>query len=387
MKRIPQMAPWYGDEERQAVAAYMASGGWLMEFTQTRAFEEMIAQYVGCRHAVVVSNGTVSLVIALLALDIGQGDEVLVPDFTFIASANAVVLAGARPVLVDVDARTLCLDLERAEAALTSRTKAMVYVPLNGRSGNMHDVVGFCRAHDLLFVEDAAQALGSRFHGQHLGTFGNVGSLSFSVPKVITTGQGGALLLNDDALYTRVTLIKDFGRPRPGVDDHQIVGYNFKFTDLQAVVGIEQMKKLPWRVERKKAMYRLYREHLESVREVEFIDTDLAGTAPYLIDVLIPAESREGLMVFLADRGIGTRPFCPAIHTQPPYAHVRGDFPVAEEIARRGLWLPSSSSLTDSEITYVCEQVYEYFRGRAGMAVSGHEMKKMALPNEERTRG
>jgi perosamine synthetase len=380
------MAPWYGDEERQAVAAYMASGGWLTEFTQTRAFEEMIEQYVGCRHAVVVSNGTVSLVIALLALDIGQGDEVLVPDCTFIASANAVLLAGATPVLVDVDRRTLCVDLERAEEALTSRTKAMVFVPLNGRSGNMHDVVGFCRAHDLRLVEDAAQALGSRFAGQPLGTFGDVGSLSFSVPKVITTGQGGALLLNDDALHTRVTRIKDFGRPRPGVDDHRIVGYNFKFTDLQAVVGIEQMKKLPWRVERKKAMYRLYRERLERIPGVEFIDTDLTATSPYLIDVLVPLESREGLVAFLADRGIGTRHFCPAIHTQPPYSHVRGDFPVAEAVARRGLWLPSSSSLTDREITYVCEQIEEYFRGQAGMIVSGHETKSMALLNEERTR-
>lgn len=362
MKRIPQMAPWFADEERQAVAAYMASGGWLTEFAQTRTFEDMIADYVGCRHVVALSNGTVSLIVALLALGIGHGDEVLVPDYTMIASANAVLLAGAAPVLVDVDRRTLCLDLEQAKAALTFRTRAMIFVPINGRAGSMHEVVGFCRDHDLLLVEDAAQALGSRSHGQHLGTFGNLGSLSFSVPKVITTGQGGALLVNEDALYARVVRIKDFGRPRSGVDYHQIIGYNFKFTDLQAVIGIEQMKKLPWRVERKKSIYRLYRDQLERVPEVEFVSTDLTDVSPWFIDVLVPPECREGLMTFLADREIGTRPFYPAIHTQPPYSHVTGDFPVAGDVSRRGVWLPSSASLTDGDVAYVCEQVQEYFR-------------------------
>lgn len=387
MKSIPQMAPWFGQEEQQAVAAYLASGGWLTEFARTRTFGEMIATYVGCRHVVVVNNGTASLIVALLGLGIGRGDEVLVPDYTMIASANAVALVGATPMLVDIDRDTLCLDLKQAEAALTPRTRAMVFVPINGRGANMDQIVRFCSDHHLLLVEDAAQALGSRFHGQHLGTFGDIGTLSFSVPKVITTGQGGAVLVNDDEIYNRVALIKDFGRPRSGVDYHQIVGYNFKFTDLQAVIGIEQMKKLQWRVERKKSIYRLYREQLERVPELELVATDLMDTSPWFIDILVPAEHRERLIAFLADRGIGTRPFYPAIHTQPPYSQVRGDFPVAETVSRRGLWLPSSSSLTDSEINYVCEQVSEYFRGRAWTAVSGHDRANMALSNEERTRG
>ena len=357
MKRINQMEPWIGEEEKQAVGDYLNSGGWLTEFECTREFERLIAEYVGTRYASVVSNGTVSLFIALKALGIGSGDEVIVPDFTMIASANAVVLAGAKPVFVDIERATLCLDLELAEHAITPRTKAIMLVSLNGRAPDMVRVVALIQQHGLFLIEDAAQSLGSRWRGQHLGTFGQVGSFSFSAPKVITTGQGGALVTNDDDTYKRIVGIKDFGRIQSGVDFHQTLGYNFKFTDLQSVIGIEQMKKLAWRVERKKQLFASYQSELADVPGVEFVATNLQDSSPWFIDILVPNPSL--LRVYLQKHEIGSRPFYPAIHSQPAYG-VEGSYPVSEYVATHGLWLPSSSFLTNEDIRRVCSVVREF---------------------------
>ena len=358
------MEPWIGEEEKHAIMEYLDSGGWLTEFKKTREFERMIANYVGSKHASVVNNGTVSLVIALMALGIRSGDEVIVPDYTMIASANAVILAGAKPALVDIDRANFCLDLDLVEEAITPRTKAIMLVTINGRYPEMEKFVEFANDHDLFLIEDAAQSLGSRYNEKHLGTFGVVGSFSFSAPKVITTGQGGALVTDNEEIYQKILKIKDFGRVYGGVDYHETMGYNFKFTDLQAVIGIEQMRKLDWRIKRKKEMYKLYKDLLEDVEEIEFIDTNLKGTSPWFIDILIEKgeKERDKLASFLDERGIGTRPFYPAIHTQPPYSWVKGDFKIAEYISKRGLWLPSSSFLSDDDIKRICKEITNCFK-------------------------
>src|SRR3989344_4134381 len=327
-KKISQIEPWLGVEEQNAVFEYMKSGGWLTEFKKTREFEKMIADYVGSKYCSVVNNGTVSLSIALMALGIGKDNEVIVPDYTMIASANAIVLAGAKPVFVDISKENLCLDLELVKKAVTEKTKAIMLVTINGR---------------------------------HLGTFGAIGSFSFSMPKVITTGQGGALVTDDEELYKKILNIKDFGREKAGVDYHETMGYNFKFTDLQSVIGIEQMKKLEWRVERKKEMTRLYENLLKDINGLSFIKTNTENTSPWFIDILVEPEKREGLIRFLEEKGIGTRPFYPAIHTQPPYNWVEGSFDNSEYISKRGLWLPSSSFLKDEDIEYICNSIKEFF--------------------------
>lgn len=360
---IPQMEPWIGKEEQQAVSAYLKSGGWLTEFKKTEEFEQMLAQFVGAKHTCVVSNGTVSLFVALQALGIGPGDEVIVPNLTMIASANAVILAGAKPVLVDIKRYDLCIDLELVEKALTKKTKALMFVSFNGRSPDMDEIVSLCQANNLYLIEDAAQSLGSLWRGKHLGTFGEVGSFSFSAPKIITTGQGGALVTNNNALIKKIRQIKDFGRLKSGVDEHIALGYNFKFTDLQAVIGIEQMKKLPSRIERKKQIYSIYRKTLSSLKQVLFIPTDLGSTPPWFIDVLV--EKKEKLIEYLAKNQIGSRPFYPPIHTQAPYRnwneYKNTHFPVSEEISSKGLWLPSSASLTDKTILNICKVIKKFY--------------------------
>ncbi len=248
------------------MAEYLRSGGWLTEFKKTAEFEQMIAEYTGSQFCCAVSNGTVSLAIALWAAGVGKGDEVLVPNFTMIATPNAVALVGARPVLVDVEPRTLCMDLDCSVKAITNKTKAIILVSSNGRAPNMAAYQNFCKKYDLFFLEDAAQSLGSFQNGKHIGVFGDAGSFSFSSPKIITTGQGGALVTNNEVLYHKIKKIKDFGREKGGTDWHDILGFNFKFTDLQAVIGIEQMKKLPARVQRNKQIYQLHVSELSILR-------------------------------------------------------------------------------------------------------------------------
>jgi len=361
---IPQMEPWFDKAESVAVYKYMQSGGWGMEFTRTRELEKMIADYTGAKYCAMTINGTISLSIAFLALGLKAGDEVIVPDLTMIATANAAALLGMKPVFVDVESTTLCIDLAKAKKKLTKRTKALIYVAMNGRSGNMADVVKFCNEQELFLLEDAAQALGSFWHGKHLGTFGDIGSFSLSVPKIITTGQGGVLVTNNKKLYEKIRRIKDFGRINGGSDIHDDWGWNFKYTDLQAVIGIEQMKKLPWRVSRKKEIFSRYREGLKDILEVEFLATNLSDTSPWFIDIFVL--DPDPLSKFLKVHGVGTRRIYPPISSQKIYKST-GDsnrFHITEGYASRGLWLPSSSRLTDKEIDTVVGYIKRYYTSK-----------------------
>ena len=355
------MEPSFDEREREALNDYMRRGGWVTEFTVTREFEKAIALYTGARFCSVLSNGTVSLVAALLACGLAAGDEVIVPDYTMVASANAVELIGAKTVFADIERQSLGLDFEAAARAVTDRTRAVMLVAINGRCPrDLEKIMNFCRSRNLRLIEDAAQALGSRWQGRHLGTLGDVGSFSFSAPKIITTGQGGALVTDDAEMIERLRQIRDFGRAQSGRDHYLRLGWNFKFTDLQAVVGLEQMKKLPWRVERKKEMGRLYDRLLAGIPGLDLIPTDYGQTVPWFFDVL--CDRRDELKAYLQERNIGSREFYPALHREPAYGRP-GSFPVAEEIARRGLWLPSSINLSDGQIAQICEAVRRFYSG------------------------
>ncbi len=357
---INQMEPSFDEKEREALNAYMESGGWVTEFKKTREFEREIARYTGAKYCSVVSNGTVSLAVALMACGIGAGDEVLVPDYTMAATPDAVALTGAEPVFVDIERETLCMDYQEMLRAVTERTKAVMLVSINGRYPiQMERIAAFCREQGILLIEDAAQSLGSFYKGKHIGRYGEIGSFSFSAPKIITTGQGGALITDNEALFERIKLIRDFGRESGGSDHYLIKGWNFKFTDLQAVIGLEQMKKLPQRVKRKKELGRIYERELRGIPQIETIQTDLANTPPWFFDIL--CEQRDELMAYLKERGIGSRPFYPALHREPAFCR-EGDFPNAEYAAAHGLWLPSAVSLSDTTVAYICGVIKEFYR-------------------------
>lgn len=359
MEFINQMEPSYDYHEENALSAYMESGGWLMEFKKTREFERMIAEYTGAKYCSIMPNGTLSLSVALMACGIGPGDEVIVPDYTMVATPNAAELIGAKAVFVDIDKNTLCMDYEKMVSTVTSETKAVLFVSINGRCPKeIQKYVDFCKEHNIHFIEDAAQSLGSRCNQKHLGTYGEIGSFSFSVPKIITTGQGGALITDDEELYERIKKIRDFGRDKGGSDHYLTKGWNFKFTDVQAVIGIEQMKKLPERVARKKQMGSLYYKLLKNIGGVELIPTDFNETTPWFFDIL--CEDRSNLLEFLKLKNIGSRIFYPPLHAEPAYNYEM-DYPVTEEISKKGLWLPSSITVTDEQIEYICSTIAEFF--------------------------
>jgi len=361
MKFINQMEPWFDENEKRAMAEYLDEGGWLTEFKRTQKFEELIAKFTSSKHCIVVNNGTISLTLALIALGVKPGDEVIVPNFTMIATPNSAKLIGCNPIFVDVERETLCMDFELMKKVITPKTKAVVLVNANGRYPKVgyQPFLDFCLVNNISFIEDSAQALGCFYpDGKHQGTIAQIGSFSFSAPKVITTGQGGALITNDDEIAYKLRRLKDFGRAQGGLDIHDSIGYNFKFTEMQAVIGIEQMKKLEWRVERKKKILERYQKNLSNCGEVEFFETDLKNTTPWFIDIL--CEKRDELITYLKSNGIGTRVMYPPINKQKAY-QIEGEFEVSNLVGEKGLWLPSQSQLTDEQIDYICEKIIQFY--------------------------
>ena len=361
---IPQFMPWFDDREADAVDAYMRAGGWLTEFQETKKFGDAIAEYTGARFCSVQANGTVTMTAALWAMGIGKDDEVIVPDYTMIATANAVRMAdGAVPVFADVELATMCLDVDSVAAAITPRTKAVMLVSINGRYPNrLEELVALCEKRGIALLEDAAQSLGSFYKGRHIGRAGKIASFSFSMPKIITTGQGGALITDDEDLYKKVELVKNFGRVQAGVDMHVFFGVNFKFTDLQAVVGQVQMSKVPERVPLKRDLYHTVKGRLAHVKQVRFFENS-DDTTPWFNDALV--EDRAALIAHLKARGIGSRSFYPPVHTQAPYNGQLGRFPVAEYLAANGLWLPSHPQMSDNDVDRIVVGVESFYKGRA----------------------
>jgi perosamine synthetase len=361
MKQIPQMEPWFGEQEKKAIHDYMSNCGWITEFKQTQLFEKMICEYIGVKHCFAVNNGTISLTLAAIACGVGVGDEVIVPNYTMIATPNSIKMLGAKPVFVDVEPETLCMDIDKARKAITSKTKALMFVSANGRypDSGINAFEKLCKEKGVFLIEDSAQSLGSWYpDGRHIGSAGIIGSFSFSAPKVISTGQGGALITNDDVIAIKLKKLKDFGRSGGGNDIHDSIGYNCKFTELQACIGVEQMKKLKWRVERKKEILKLYHLKLSEVKGAKFFKQDLSFTTPWFIDAFV--EKRKALQNFLMQKGIGSRTMYPPINRQVCY-NEPGDFPVSNLVGEKGLWLPSSSQLANEEIEMICTAIKEFY--------------------------
>lgn len=363
VRRIAWWEPAFGAEERDLLQQVMDSG-FLNDGELTTLFEQRFAALVGARHAVATTSGTTAIFLALAASGVGAGDEVLVPDVTFIATANAVTLTGATPVLVDVLPGTLAMDPHAAERAVTPRTKAMVPVHVSGRAAPMGSLQAVAARAGLTVIEDAAEALLSRHDGQFLGTLGRAGCFSFSPNKTITTGQGGLIVTSDDALAVRLRELKDQGRPVRGTggnDVHASVGFNFKLTNLQAAVGLGQLPRLEARARHQRDLYRWYRQELHDVPQVELLPFDVdGGETPQWIDALVA--ERDRLVADLLQHDMHCRPFWYPIHTQQPYGRPDAGYPVSTVLMRRAVWLPSALDLTEGDIAEVCGRIRAFYR-------------------------
>jgi perosamine synthetase len=365
---IVQIEPWVDKSELRELTRVIEST-FLVEHELTREFESMTAQLAGAKHAVAVCNGTMALFTCLRAMGIGPGDEVIVPNFTFIASANAVILAGAAPVLCEVRQDTFCIDIGRAEELVSGRTKAVMPVHLYGQSADMPEVMDFAKSHGLQVLEDAAEGIGVRYDGRHVGTFGDMGILSYYGNKTVTCGEGGIVLTNDDALAKAAYRIKNYGRDRKGTYIHETIGFNFSFTDLQAAIGIAQMKKLPEIISKKREIHDRYVQELQHVKHFRPVYID-PRCQPVFWFTSFLCDDPAALSSFLREQNIQTRRFFLPLHQQPCFAdgkHIRvtdGDFTISESIYRQGVSLPSSYGLTDEDQSHVIEQIRRFYADR-----------------------
>lgn len=364
MERIPWFGPEVGEREKELVAQVIDSG-YINDGKVTREFENRIAALVGTAHAVAFTSGTVSISLALMALGIGPGDEVIVPDLTFIATANAVRMTGATVKLVDVEPYRLTIDVAAAEAAIGPQTRAIVPVDVNGRGANYRALEVLCRKRGLKLVCDSAEALTSRYEGRPLGSFGDAGCFSFSANKTVSTGQGGCVVTSDAALAQRLRELKDQGRRQQGSggdDLHPVMGFNFKFTNLQAAIGLAQIERIEARLAQAARRDAWYRELLGQVDGLEFPDYDSqTGEVRQWSDVLV--DDRLRVEKALKEKAIGSRNFWFPLHIQESYVGLGGDFPRSISISARGLWLPSHFTLTQNEAEQTADAIKAALRG------------------------
>jgi len=345
------MVPWwrttFGEEELARIAEAIR-GEHISQGPIVAEFERRMAGILGTRHVIATTSGSMSLLMACMAVGVGPGDEVIVPNRTWIATAHAPYLLGAKVVLVDIEKHRPCLDCTQLEAAITPRTKAIIPVHLNGRACDMNHIRQLAVRHHLKVIEDAAQALGSRPEGVQLGTRSDIGCFSLSVAKIIATGQGGYACTNDDTLAARMRSIRTHGVADVIEARWVEPGFNFRFTDIQASIGLAQLDRLPGRIGRVLALYERYRGMLESVPGVSLIPVDVgSGEIPTYIEVL--CESREHLRAHLLRDGIESRPFYPALN-EAGYFNNTGRYPNSEPFSNRGLYLPSGPEQSTENI-------------------------------------
>jgi perosamine synthetase len=357
---IDQMHPVFGEEEIEAVTKYLRDGGWCTDFKKTRELEHMIADYIGSKYCCVVNNGTTALQIALMAISKGSVGSWACPCYTMPASPYSIDLTGGKVYLVDVEKETYNMDLGALwQLIKKGYLSGIMHVSINGRANPVSQIAEKYKG-KIPIIEDACQSFGSRLNGKHLGTFGDIGVLSLNSFKIISAGQGGVLLTDNEEYYNKMLRIKDYGRVGGRGSQYEILGMNAKYTDIQSVIAIEQMKKLDYRVKKKKLMWKWYTEGLKDVKQVHFIETNLEDCSPWYYDPLV--EKRDELIEYLKKNGIESQPFYPAIHKLPYYNSLWGDFKNAEYISEHGIWLPSSIDLERPTVDYICQTIKEFYR-------------------------
>ena len=365
---IPQIQPWIDKRELIELKKVIDST-YVSESKLTEEFESMTRDMTGSKHAISMCNGTMALFACLKAMKIGIGDEVIVPNLTFVATANAVILSGATPVICEVYFNTFCIDIEEAEKLVTSKTKAIMPVHLYGQSADMDKILEFSKKHDIEILEDAAQGVGVKFNGKHTGTFGKAGVLSYYANKTITCGEGGIVLTDDDDFAKECYRLKNHGRDQKGVFIHDSIGFNFSFTEMQGAIGVSQMKKLPKIILKKKSIYDKYSKELMSIDELkpQFIDE---RTSPVFWFVTYLCKDAKELAEYLLESGIQTRKFFYPLNLQPCYSNndivknLKGNFKLSKRIYEEGISLPSSYIMTNKEQIYIIDKIKEFYENR-----------------------
>ena len=369
---IPVNEPLVGESENKYVMECLRTGWISSEGHFIHDFEERWAAYCGMSHGVAVSNGTVALEIAMACLDLQPGDEVIMPTFTIISCAQAVTMCRLKPVLVDSDPRTWCMDVSQVEEKITERTRALMPVHIYGHPVDIDPLQELARKHNLVIIEDAAEAHGAEYKGRKSGGLGDMGCFSFYANKIITTGEGGMVLTRDAAQAERLRALRNLCFRKERRFYHTELGHNYRLTNLQAAIGLAQLERIDESVAKKRWMGAAYTERLKSIAGLQLpIEEPWARNVYWMYGVVLDEAFGMDAVEFarqLAEQGVMTRPFFLGMHEQPVFhsmdLFLDEHYPVAEHIARQGLYLPSGMTLTEAQLEQVCEAVRRVLNGK-----------------------
>lgn len=350
---IPIAQPNFGVEELIFVTDALKSGWVSSQGKYIDEFEKSFARFCGTRYAVSVANGTAALHLALLSLGIKPGDEVIVPTLTFIATVNAVKYVGAKPVFADSEKSNWCIDPQEIEKKITRRTRAIIIVHLYGHPADMDPILKIAHKYNLYVIEDAAEAHGAEYKGRKVGSIGGIGVFSFYGNKIITTGEGGMLVSNNKDIARKARLFKNHGMGHKKKYWHKVIGYNYRMTNLQAALGLAQLRKIKRSITRKREVAASYSHALSNIKGITLPkEAPWAKSVFWMYCILVEDNfgiTKNALMQRLKTSAIETRPIFYPIHKMPPYRNKRR-FPVAEALSQKGICLPSSVTLKKDDI-------------------------------------
>lgn len=353
---IYQIKPVIGKKEKNNLINYIKKDNWITEHKVTENFEKNFAKFTNSKYCICFPNGTITMSSILDCLNLKKDDEVLVSNYTMVATANVAKFVGLKVKLVDISDKDLCMSPEDLIKKINKKTKVVIYTQMNGRVGQIDRIKKICKKEKLFLIEDAAHAIGSYNNKIHVGNSGIASSFSFSMPKLITMGQGGAVVTNSSNLANKLRLYKNFGRKRSGEDVHNYVGYNFKITDMQSMLALEQLKTVNFRIKKKKEIFFRYKSRLKDNFKIKFFDIKKDET-PWSVDIYL--KDVKKLKKILEKKKILTRYVYPPLNTQKIYKQFKG-LPVSNFFCKRGLWLPSSLDLKNKDIDNICKIINKH---------------------------
>lgn len=363
MYKIPVYQPSINGNEKKYVNQCLDSNWISSKGEFVTKFELGFAERTGVKYSTAVCNGTVALHLALVALGIGPGDEVIVPTLTYISSVNAITYTGATPVFVDSLESTWQMDPEDVKRKISQNTKAIMVVHLYGHPCEMDSLVNISKKHGLFLVEDCAEAFGSFYKGKHVGCFGDISTYSFFGNKTITTGEGGMVVTNDETLHDRVVHYKGQGLAKHRQYWHDVIGYNYRMTNICAAIGLAQLEQADELLKKKRQLAEWYEEGLKGLSVTVHKETENIRHSYWMCSILVDDPSkREPLRDYLASNGIETRPLFYPIHTMPMYATKFQRHPIAENLGWRGLNLPSWPDIEKKQVKFVCDKIISFIK-------------------------
>lgn len=361
--QIPVYQPYFHGNEKLYVNQCLDSSWISSKGEFIRQFEEQFAQYVKTPHATSVCNGTVALHLALLALEIKPGDEIIVPTLTYVASVNTILQAGAVPIFVDSLEETWQIDPDDVRRKITPKTRAVMAVHLYGHPCDMQPLVDLCKEHNLFLIEDCAEAFGTYYRDQHVGTFGDIATFSFFGNKTLTTGEGGMVIMNNADVYARAANLKNQGISSNLQYWHNVVGYNYRMTNICAAIGLAQIEKVDEVLAKKRALAERYHAGLKNLPLITHGETGDVRHSFWMCSILLnDAKHRDPLREHLKNAGVETRPLFYPAHKMEMYNATAEKHPVAESLGSRGMNLPSWPAMTQEQIDHVINAIQQYFK-------------------------